>query len=42
MVIKGTMKEVLSILGSMTEEEFRKKLGIKEVKKWFIWKLECL
>ena len=23
MVIKGTMKEVLSILGSMTEEEFK-------------------
>ena len=33
MVIKGTMKEVLNILESMTEEEFRKNLGIKEVKK---------
>ena len=30
MVIKGTMKEVLSILENMTEEEFRKKLGIKK------------
>ena len=35
MVIKGTMKEILSILGSMTEEEFRKNLGIKEVKNKF-------
>ena len=26
MVIKGTMREVLSILGSMTEEEFKAKL----------------
>ena len=26
MVIKGTMKEILSILGSMTEEEFKAKL----------------
>ena len=33
MVIKGTMREVLNILGSMTKEEFRKKLGIKEVRK---------
>ena len=33
MVIKGTMKEVLSILGSMTKEEFKEKLGVKEVKK---------
>ena len=38
MVIKGTMKEVLSILGSMTEEESRKNLGITEVRRWFIWK----
>ena len=30
MVIKGTMKEVLSILENMIEEEFRKKLGIKK------------
>ena len=33
MVIRGTMKEVLNILGSMTEEEFRKEIGIKEVRK---------
>ena len=33
MIIKGTMREILNILGSMTEEEFRKKLGTKEVKK---------
>lgn len=33
MVIRGTMKKILSILGSMTEEEFRKKLGIKEARK---------
>ena len=33
MIIKGTMKEVLNILGSMTEEEFRKKSGIKEARK---------
>ena len=32
MVIRGTMKEILSILGSMSEEEFRKKLGIKEAR----------
>lgn len=33
MIIKGTMREVLNILGSMTEEEFRKNLGIGEVRK---------
>ena len=33
MVIKGTMKEILSILRSMTEEEFKEKLGITEVRR---------
>lgn len=33
MVIRGTIKEILSILRIMTEEEFRKKLGITEVRK---------
>ena len=33
MIIKGTMKEVLNILENMTEEEFRKKLEIKEARK---------
>lgn len=33
MVIKGTMKEILNILESMTEEEFREKLGITEVRR---------
>lgn len=33
MVIKGTMRELLNILGSTTEEEFKEKLGIKEVRK---------
>ena len=33
MVIRGTMKEILNILESMTEEEFREKLGIEGVGK---------
>ena len=33
MVIKGTMKEILNILENMTEEEFRKNLGITEVRR---------
>lgn len=33
MIIRGTIKEILGILENMTEEEFRKKLGIKEVRK---------
>ena len=33
MVIKGTMREVLNILENMTEEEFKKNLGITEVRR---------
>ena len=33
MVIKGTMREVLNILGSMTEEEFKEKIESGVMKK---------
>ena len=33
MIIRGSMKEVLNILGSMTEEEFKAKLESGVMKK---------